>query len=167
MITLLQFTDECATLLDLSAAFDTVDHSILLHRLKTSFGLSGSVLAWFSSYIDQRRHYVSVHGEHSAVSETKFGVPQGSVLGPILFIMYTVDVISIVERAGLSVHQFADDTQIYGSCRSHQSASLCHDIGVCVDSVACWTRSNRLQLNADKTEFMWCVPPRRHQLPDK
>jgi len=155
-------------LLDLSAAFDTVDHSILLHRLKTSFGLSGSVLAWFSSYIDQRRHYVSVHGEHSAVSETKFGVPQGSVLGPILFIMYTVDVISIVERAGLSVHQFADDTQIYGSCRSHQSASLCHDIGVCVDSVACWTRSNRLQLNADKTEFMWCVPPRRrHQLPDE
>jgi len=77
-------------------------------------------------------------------------------------------VISIVERAGLSVHQFADDTQIHGSCHSHQSASLCRDIGVCVESVACWTRSNRLQLNADKTEFMWCVPPcRRHQLPDE
>ena len=62
--------------------------------------------------------YVSVHGEHSAMSESKFGVPQGSMLGPILFIMYTADVIRIVERDGLSVHQFADDTQIYSSCQS-------------------------------------------------
>ena len=113
-----------------------------LHQ--TSFGLSGSVLAWFSSYIDQRRHYVSVHGEHSAVSEMKFGVPQGSVLGPILFIMYTVDVISIVERAGLSVHQFADDTQIYGSV-VHISRRLSAMISACAsiqlhagqDQIAC------------------------------
>jgi len=85
-------------LLDLSAAFDTVDHSILLHRLQRSFGLSGSVLTWFVSYIDGRRHYVSVQGEHSDISETKFGVPQGSALGPILFIMYTAGVIRVVER---------------------------------------------------------------------
>ena len=86
-------------------------------------------------------HYVSVHGEHSDISETKFGVPQGSVLGPILFIVYTADVIRIVEQSGLSVHQFADDTQIYGSCRPHQSASLCREFGVCVESVEHWTSS--------------------------
>jgi len=86
------------------------------------------------------------------------------VLGPILFIMYTADMIRIVERSGLSVHQFADDTQIYGSCRPHQSASFCRDIGKCVESVERWTTSNRLQLNADETKFimfMCCVPPRR------
>jgi len=120
-----------------------------------------------TNYNDSR-HYVSVHIEDSAISETKFGVPMGNaVLGPILCLMYTADVISIVERTGLSVHQFADDTQIHGSCRPHQLASLCHDIGECVESVARWTRSNHLQLNADKTEFMWSAPPRRrHQLPE-
>jgi len=66
-------------LLDLSTAFDTVDHPILLHRLQTSFGLCDSALAWLSSYLEQRRHYVSVHGKQSAMSDTKFGVPQGSV----------------------------------------------------------------------------------------
>ena len=137
-------------LLDLSAAFDTVDHSILLRRLQRSCGLCGSVLSWFGSYLDGRRHYVSVNSEHSDISETKFGVPQGSVLGPIIFIMYTADVICIAERSGLRVHQFDDDTQIYGSCRPHQSASLCREFGVCVESVERWTSSNRLQLNADK-----------------
>ena len=97
-------------LLDLSVAFDMVDHSILLCRLQRSFGLCGSVLTWFGSYLDSRRHHVSVHGEYSDISETKFGVPQGSVLGPILFIVYTADVIRIVERSGLSVQQFADDS---------------------------------------------------------
>ena len=61
-----------------------------------------AIVVW--SYLDGRRHYVSVHGEHSDISETKFGVPKESVLGPILFIMYTADVIRIAERSGLSVH---------------------------------------------------------------
>jgi len=143
--------------LNLSAAFDTVDHPILLHRLQTSFGLCGSALAWLSSYLEQRRHYVSAHGKQSAMSDSKFGVPRGSVLGPILFIMYTADVIRIVERFGLGVHQYADDTQIHGSCRPNSSASLCHDIGACVGSLTRWTGSNRLQLNAAKTEFLWCA----------
>jgi len=100
------------------------------------------------------------------MSDTKFGVPQGSVLEPILFILYIADLIRIVERSGLGVHQYADDTQIHGSCRPNSSASLCHDIDACVESVTRWTGSNRLQLNAAKTEFIWCVPPRRrHQLP--
>jgi len=94
---------------DLSAAFDTVDHPILLYRLQTSFGLCGSALAGLSSYLEQRRHYVSVHGKQSAMSDTKFGVPQGSVLRPILFMMCTAVVIRIMERFGLGVHQYAGE----------------------------------------------------------
>jgi len=111
ILTALDAGDIALALLDLSATFHTVDHSILLCRLQRSFGLCGSVLTWFGSYLDSCRHYVSVQGEHSDISATKFGVPQGSVLGLILFIMYTADVIRIVERSGLSGHQFADDTR--------------------------------------------------------
>ena len=80
--------------------------------------------------------------------------------------MYTADVTRIVERHCLNVHQYADDTQFYGVCHPRSSASLCRDLGDCTCSVASWMSANRLQLNAAKTEFMWCVPPRRrHQLP--
>ena len=72
----------------------------------------------------------------------------------------------VVQLHGLNVHQYADDTQIYGCCHPDNSASLCGDFGICVEDVARWMCSSRLQLNARKTEFMWCVPPRRrHQLP--
>ena len=153
-------------LLDLSAAFDTVDHCILLRHLQTSFGLSGSALAWFTSYLTQRQQYVSHHGNHSETTIIQFGVPQGSVLGPLLFVLYTADVVRLVEQYGFNAHQYADDTQLYGWCRPCNSTSLCHRLGECVEGVAQWMSSNRLQLNAGKTEFMWCVPPRRrHHLP--
>ena len=75
------------TLLDLSAAFDTVDHATLLRRLQTSFGLGDSALSWFHSYLSQRRQHVVHQGNSSPSSVVEFGVPHGSVLGPILFIM--------------------------------------------------------------------------------
>jgi len=154
------------TLLDLSAAFDTVDHATLLRRLQISFGLGGSALSWFHSYLSQRRQHVVHQSNSSPSSDVEFAVPQGSVLGPILFIMYMADVTRIVERHGLSVQQYADDTQLYGVCHPSNSASLCRDLGDCMSSVASWMSANRLQLNAAKTEFMWCVPPRRrHHLP--
>lgn len=153
-------------MLDLSAAFDTVDHSILLRRLHISFGFSDAALAWFSSYLNERQQSVFHQGSYSVASTVKFGVPQGSVLGPILFIMYTADIVHIIERYGIVVHQYADDTQVYGRCRPGHSVPLLHDLGDCVQSISRWMSANRLQLNSDKTEFMWCVPPRRrHQLP--
>ena len=75
-------------LLDLSAAFDTVDHGLLLHRLNTRFGIKGKVLAWFKSYLTDRSQFVSIDGSNSSHSDLMYGVPQGSVLGPILYLLY-------------------------------------------------------------------------------
>jgi hypothetical protein len=153
-------------LLDLSAAFDTVDHRILLMRMQTSLGVSGPVLAWFMSYLTDRTQYVRLGSRRSPRRLVKFGVPQGSVLGPILFLLYTVDLPNIIEAHGLQPHIYADDTQIYGDSSPSAAQELQQRLSVCMDDVAKWMRSNRLQLNASKTEILWCGTARRqHQLP--
>jgi len=108
------------TLLDLSAAFDTVDHATLLRRLGVSYGLRGHVLGWFQSYLDDRTQYVCHSTASSTVTFLLCGVPQGSVLGPILLVLYLADVLRLVDEYQLRPHLYADDTQIYGSC--HASA---------------------------------------------
>jgi hypothetical protein len=148
-------------LLDLSAAFDTVDYDILLKRLSTSFGLCGQALDWFQSYLYGRTQSVRCGTSNSAAVPIRCGVPQGSVLGPILFVLYTADLPSIVASFGLSVHQYADDSQVYGSCRSDQTSMLADTVSQCTTAINNWMRSNRLQLNADKTDLMWCASARR------
>ena len=149
-------------LLDVSAAFDTVDHSILLERLSTSFGLSGQAYAWFDSYISGRSQSVRLGGTSSPRALVRFGIPQGSVLGPILYVLYTADVARIVESFGLKVHLYADDTQIYGSSSVSRSVELSELLLLVIDRVNDWMSSNRLRLNPDKTEFIWFGT--RHQL---
>ena len=154
------------TLLDLSAAFDTVDHGILLHRLKVSYGLGGLVHRWFTSYLRGRVQYVRCGSTKSAPKLVLYGVPQGSVLGPILFLLYTADLIQLIERHDLSPHLYADDTQVYGSCRPSMTAQLLDRMSECLADIAAWMRSNRLQLNTAKTEVIWCSSTRRqHQIP--
>jgi len=141
-----------------------VDHTILMQRLRTSLGLNDAFLSWFRSYLDQRRQHVCHRGEQSAPFIVHFGMPQRCVLGPLLFVMYTADVVNIVDRQRLSAHQYADDIQVYSRCRPNNSTSLCRDLGGCIEHVASWMGTNRLQLNAAKTEFIWFIPPRqRHQ----
>jgi Reverse transcriptase (RNA-dependent DNA polymerase) len=152
--------------LDLSAAFDTVDHEILLQRLQVTYGIHDTVHKWFRSYLLGRTQYVRRGLSKSSMVRLMCGVPQGSVLGPILFILYTAELIALIEDNGLSSHLYADDTQVYGSCRPAAVDEFSLKVSECVGVVSSWMRSNRLQLNTDKTEVLWCATGRRqHQLP--
>jgi len=101
-------------LLDLSAAFDCVDHDILLRRLKDKYGVSGTALDWIASYLSDRTQQEQVYyrGRLSAVSQLLFGVPQGSVLGPLLFLLYVVGVFDVIDESGCLAHSYADNLQM-------------------------------------------------------
>ena len=124
--------------LDLSAAFDTIDHDILLHRLQHNFGLSGTVLDWLSSYISGRIQSVCVHSHTSVPASVYCRVPQGSVLGPIIFVLYTTPLSAVIERNSI-LHRLPD---------------LIDSMRLCIDDIKDWMTDNKLKLNDDKTEVM-------------
>ena len=101
-------------LLDVSAASDTVDNSILLRRLHLTFGIDDTAHGWFQSYLSARKQYVGVRRgpSQSSVTYLVCGVP---VLGPILFVLYTVDLLMVMVSHRLSPHMYSDDTQVYDS----------------------------------------------------
>ena len=112
-------------LLDLSAAFGTVDHSTLLLRLRTRFGVKRSALAWFESYLASRKYYVQVEGYKSSLRSLGSGVPQGSVLGPLLYMLYTSPVTDIIKSHDLQYHFYADDTQLYITFKTDSTDDVC------------------------------------------
>jgi hypothetical protein len=153
-------------LLDFSAAFNTVDHTILLEGLRRTFGFCGTALDWMASYLSGRTECVRRGTCCSTTSKLVCGVPQGFVLRPVLFILYTADLNKLVGQHVLSSHLYADDTQIYGSRRGADTEEFVGPLGEYFVDVASWMRSSRLQLNACNTEFLWFTTPRRqHQLP--
>ena len=142
--------------MDLSAAFDTVDHELLLDRLKCiHFGIGGKALAWFTSYLTGRGQYVTIRGADSSSCSVMHGVPQGLVLGPILYLMYTTPLGDIVRKHGMMFHFYADDTQIYFSFDSNAPELVTASrLEACVKDVSDWMSSNKLKLNSDKTELL-------------
>jgi hypothetical protein len=147
-------------LLDLSSAFDTIDHAILLHRLQFVFGVDGTVLAWFRSYLTERSQVVSVSGSRSSPRHLLFGVPQGSVLGPILFLLYVQPLSDVIGRQPVSHHAFADDTQMYKADSIDQAANVVQSMNQAIVHVKSWMTTNKLKLNDDKTEGMLVANPK-------
>ena len=141
-------------LLDLSAAFDTVDHDILLQRLACTYGIGGIVLRWIRSFLTGRVQIVNYAGKRSVTSTLTCGVPQGSVSGPILYNLYTADVIRIAQSFGVSVHSYADDLQLYVHCRAEDSVAAVMRVTACIEAIDKWFGSNRLKLNTEKTQFI-------------
>jgi hypothetical protein len=138
-------------LLDLSAAFDTVDNDVLLQRLQESFGIGEMALDWFHSYLSDQTQYVRRGCVRSSAVHLVCGVPQGSVLGTILFILYVANLAALTEKYYLMPHQYADDTQIYGACSPSDVGLFSSKVSEFVDDISSWMWSNRLQLNLDKT----------------
>ena len=142
-------------MLDLSAAFDTIDHRILFSRLQTSFGVKDTVLDWIMSYLTGRTQTVSIQDRHSDRSLLRYGVPQGSVLGPVLFVLYASPVSDVISRHSMSHESFADDTQLYQSAPIAEIDSLISRTQDCILDLKEWMTTNKLQLNDDKTELMF------------
>ncbi|CAB3989706.1 Hypothetical predicted protein, partial [Paramuricea clavata] len=111
-------------LLDLSAAFDTVDHLMLLTRLSKRFGIRGRVLDWLTSYLTSRKLFIRVEGTDSLLSDLDCGVPQGSVLGPLLYSLYTAPLADVARRHNLRFHFFSDDGQLYIAFKTNDRDDL-------------------------------------------
>ena len=142
------------TLLDLSAAFDTIDHSIFLQRLEMWYGFGGVVISWLRSYLSDRFQSVKLDHCLSKNGTLPFGVPQGSVLGPLLFSLYTGPLSRAIASQSVPHHLYADDTQLYISFSADNSESSFYHLQQCLVSIQDWMTTNKLKLNPNKTEFL-------------
>ena len=141
-------------LLDLSAAFDTIDQELLLHRLSNRFGIHDTVLAWLKSYLSGRSQSVLINNSVSEKHMLNCGVPQGSVLGPQLFTMYISPVEDIITAHNLETMTYADDTQIYVIFKPSNVHSVLNSLENCTADVKAWMIQNKLKLNDTKTELI-------------
>ena len=145
--------------LDISAAFDTNDHDVLCCRLESQFGVVGAVSSWLRSYLRARQQFVRLGRHSSPMTQWDCGVPQGSVLGPLLFTAYVSAVGELIESYGVSYHQFAHDTQLLVSMDSTNAIPAIDRLDHCSAAVRLWFLQNGLQLNADKLEVVFLGTP--------
>ena len=135
--------------MDLSAAFDTIDHKILLDRLENLYDIFDTALLWFESYFTRRTQMVTIDNNSSKPSILYFGVPQGSVLGPVLVILYTKPLSNLIERHSISSQSFADDTQLLDSCHPDHLDTTVQRMQNCIFEVNSLMDCNKLKLNDD------------------
>ena len=142
-------------LLDLSAAFDTVDHHLLLSRFETKLSVSGTVLQWFTSYLANRKLQILINNTLSSEQEIKWGVPQGSVLGPLLFSIYLLPLGDIIRQHNLTYHIYAEDVQLYLSFQPGTVPSTAESFEHCIQDIRSWITINKLKLNGVKLNLFF------------
>ena len=149
---------QCLCTIDLSAAFDTVDHQILSERLKTDFGIGGEVALWLRSYFTNRSQIVRIGSAAADRTPLHMGVPQGSVLGPLLFTAYMSPISRIIERYGIRQHHYADDTTLYADVTDARDLPP-PALTQCCEHLTAWCYANGMQINPDKSEvILFCSP---------
>lgn len=151
-------------MIDLSAAFDTVDHSKFITLLEDKYAVKGGALDWFRSYLSGRQFSVKVDSFRSDQYPLNCGVPQGSVLGPVIFNMYTTPLERIVQRHKLHYHKYADDMQIYGEFDPKSDSDrqrIKHQLEHCLADIRAWMLKNMLKINDNKTELIVFMNPQQ------
>ena len=146
-------------LIDLKMAFNTVDHRIILAKLE-HYGVRGRALALLESYLEGRSQYVVYGGVESERGRVECGVPQGSVLGPLFFLLYVNDMVKACE--GLDLVLFADDTNIFA--QAQDPGELFGKVNRGLEGLVGWFRANRLTLNLKKTEYVYFGGPRGDEI---
>ena len=141
-------------LLDMSAAFDTVDHSILLRRLHERYGVTDTAHRWFASYLDKSQQSVLIDGELSDPMTIAWGMPQGSVVGPEMFVVYSAPIEDIISKHNLESMSYADDTQLYVVIKLSNRVSTLSNLENCLHDIRTWLSENKLLLNDAKTELL-------------
>ena len=144
------------TLLDLSAAFDTIDHAMFLERMEQENGISGKPIEWLRSYFTDRSQEVHVEGHSSVKMPLETGFPQGSRVGPFGFKPLTKPLTKIAKKYDVSIHLYADDTQLYIAFDPSDMETALATLELCIAEIRQWMRENCLKLNDSKTEFM-CI----------
>ena len=139
-------------LLDSSAAFDTVDQRILLNELQNSYNIKGKALKLITSYLHDRSFSVKIRDVKSTPIQLKYGVPQGSLLGPLFYNIYTKPIEAIVHRHGLNIQSYADDNQIYFTFFNDQKVTVETVLEECLAEIKLWMAKNFLKLNSEKTK---------------
>ena len=140
-----------AIYLDLSKAFDTLNFDILLSKLKF-YGVVGTPLKLLNNYLRNRHQFVEFKNNNSDLQEILTGIPQGSILGPLLFSIYINDLIKLTNK--FKYLMYADDTTLYFNLEDFNSETMNDDINSCLDEINVWLKLNKLTVNVSKTKFM-------------
>ena len=149
-----QHLEVILVLLDFSAAFDTLAHPVLLRRLRDRYGIGGTALEWYTSYLENRFQAVDINGELSDNHLMEEGVPQGSVNGPLLFSLFSAPLGDVISAHNINFMTYADDTQMYLILHPNEREFAIQRLELCLRDVKAWTTANKLVLNDSKTELV-------------
>ena len=140
-------------LLDFSAAFETIRHDILHHRLQHRFGFTGKALQWLKSYVANRSQSVLIRGKSSTSCSMQRGVPQGSVMGPTLYSLYSSPLEDLILANGFRCVIYADDTQLYSILKKDELSTVIPRLQSCLRDIKNWSLSNDLKVHRNQKQL--------------